>query len=365
MENLSDENITQEENQVQEDNINRVDNTDLLTKQDQIDTSDTNISTQSNSTMDEELHDVINKRTSYVDNMLLDINKVSHTAFNPDKNPALYQENPRKIAMERRGSKKEINTLVSINFDAEKMREEGLSIRGTEKLNQFDRSVLDAINTLYIEGKNEYITTAMVFHVLTGDPDKRMSSNYALEINNSITKLLFTHITIKANEEAIMYPELKDFEYHDTIVPGRMVKAKLNGTEVACVQVRAEPPLYLYAKKKNQISRIDLTLIKTPFASERKESSEQMSLLFYLIRRIVALKSISSRIRYDTLYHDFGYDNTTKQNKLKFRKRIKNILDDWKGHKFGDIEFVDYTEEKKGQVPYEITLEYRIINSIS
>lgn len=93
--------------------------------------------------------------------------------------------------MERRNTGKQINTFVSMNFDFSKMTEEGLSILGTEKLTPFDKIVLDAVNSLYIEGHNEYITTQMVFHVITGDSERRITPNYAEEINNSFIKLLF------------------------------------------------------------------------------------------------------------------------------------------------------------------------------
>ena len=321
-------------------------------------------SAEDRSTPEEFSQELVNKRTSSISKLLLDINKVSQKAFNTDVNIAFYQDTPIKIAMERKGSVREINTLVAINFDASGMTEKGLTIRGTEKLNQFDRIVLDAVNSLFIEGHNQYITTQMIFHVITGDANRRITPNYAQEINNSLTKLLSTHIVIKANEEATMYPALKNFEYHDTIVPGKMVKAILNGTEVACIQIRDIPPLYLYASKKKQISKIDIDLIKLPFAKETKESKEHMTLLYYLLRRIVALKSISNHIKYETIYHESGHDNATKQKKLKIRKKTKEILDAWKGSLFGDIEVIDYKEEKDGAIPYEIVIKFKIHKDI-
>lgn len=341
------------------------DNPELLTQQDNIDISGEkkageDISEEDRSTPEEFTKELVKAKTSSISKMLLDLNKISQKAFDTNVNIALYQDAPAQIAMERRGSNKEINTLVTINFDLDSMTEKGLSIHGTEKLTQFDKIVLDAVNSLFIEGHNQYITTQMIFHVITGDQNKRITPNYAEEINNSLTKLLFTHIVIKADEEAIMYPQLKNFEYHDTIVPGKMIKAILNGTEVACIQVDREPPLYLYAKYKNQISPIDINLIKLPFARERQENKEQMMLLYYLLRRIIALKSISNRIKYDTIYHEFGYDNATKQSKFKLRKKIKEILDAWKGSLFGDIEFIDYEEKKHGAIPHELIIKFKV-----
>ena len=201
----------------------------------------------------------------------------------------------------------------------------------------------------------------MVFHVMNGDINRRISPHYAEEINNSLIKLLFTHITIDATEEAIMYPGLKDFKYHSTILPGDMVQAKLNGTEVACIRIYRDPLLYLYASHKNQISKIDISLIQKPFTGGIHESKESMTLLYYLTRRIIAIKSTSKTIKYETLYHEFGYTDASKQHKYKFRERVKTILDAWKGATFGDIKFIDYEERSLGKTPYAIILncEYK------
>ncbi len=258
--------------------------------------------------------------------------------------------------MERRGSNKQINALVTINFDFDKMREKGFCIHGNEKLTPFDRIVLDAVNTLYFEGHNEYITTAMVFHIMTGDINRRISPHYAQEINNSLIKFLFTHITIDATQEAIMYPGLKDFRYHSIILPGDMVQAKLNGTEVACIHIHASPILYLYASCKNQISKIDINLIQQPFTGGIHEIKESMTLLYYLTRRIISIKSTSKTIKYETLYHEFGYTDASQLKKHRLRMCTKRILDSWKGFTFGDIKFIDYEEKSLGKIPYAIIL---------
>ncbi len=306
---------------------------------------------------EELIQDVVSINTSYVNNIILDLNKISNIAFNPEKNLALYKGNLQRIAMERKGSKKEINTLVSINFDSKAMKEKGLNIHGTEKLAPFDKIVLDAVNTLYFEGHNEYITTAMVFHVMSGDINKRITPKYSENINNSLIKLLFTHITIEASEEAQMYPNLKDFKYDSTILPGDMVRAKLNGTEVACIHIYKTPPLYLYANHKNQISKVDIALLQKPFAEGIHENQESMALLHYLLRRIVAVKSLSNAIKYETLYHELGKDDATRKVKFLVRENAKKILDAWKGSTFGDIKFIDYAEKSLGKTPHEITLK--------
>ena len=338
----------------------QIDDPELVTQQEKVFKPNEAKADEDSSTPEEVVKELVSVKTAVLREILIDLNKISQKAFSPEVNLALYDDEPMKIAMERRNTGKQINTFVSMNFDFGKMTEEGLRVIGTEKLAPFDKIVLDAINSLYIEGHNEYISTQMVFNVITGDSERRITPNYAEEINNSFIKLLFTRIVIKADEEAIMYPALKDFSYHDTIVPGKMVKAKLNGTEVACIKVRATPALYLYASKKKQISKVDIKLIGLPFAKETKESKEDVTLLHYLLKRVVALRSISHHISYDTLYSELGYSNASPKKKFKIRQRTKEILESWKGSFFGDVEIIDYKELKDGQVPKSIVIKFKV-----
>ena len=69
---------------------------------------------------------------------------------------------------------------------------------------------------------------------------------------------------------------------------------------------------------------------------------------------------MDKRIKYETIYNEFEYNDSTKNNKFKLRKKIKTILDEWKGSKVGAIKFIDYQEIKRGLLAYEIDLEYKI-----
>ena len=344
------------------------DNPNFLTRQDinvipqqdaiSTDNDDTEAIEQDNSIVE----GTVNVKISSVDHIILDLNKISQVAFNSEKNNVLYQDSLKKIAMEKKGSNKEINTLVAINFDFNKLREKGLSIHGNEKLTPFDRIVLDAITTLFVDGQNKYISTNMIFRIMTGDKNRRISPNYAEEINNSIAKLMCSQIIIKANEEAIMYPKLKNFEYRSSILPAEMAKAKLNGTEIACIRVDREPPLYLYANHKNQISKIELALIQKPFEGKIHENKESLTILYYLVRRIIALKrNMSHIIKYETIYNELGYNDATRLKKFRIRECVKKILDAWKGLNFGDISFIGYTEKISEKKAHEIILIYKII----
>lgn len=297
---------------------------------------------------------MVNIRTISVDNMILEHDKITKVAFDDYKNSPLY-EGMKALAMERKGSSNPINTFVSLELKDEY----------TEKLTFFDKLVLEAITTLYIDGKNQYITNSMIFHVLVGDNNRQMSKNFAEDINASLIRLISTIVTIDASEEAQMYPKLKNFKYHSPIVPGVMVEAQLNGHIASCVEVLKIPPLFMYANMKNHISRISMNLIALPFSKTGKENKDQLLLLHYLLSRIVSLKTLSSKINYNTLYHDLHCEKSTALQKFYIRKQVKKILDAWKKQQFGDILFIDYEEIKKSGVHSEIIFNFEIIKLFS
>lgn len=297
---------------------------------------------------------MINIRTVSVDNMLLEHDKITGIAFDDHKNSPLY-EGMKALSMERKGNPTPVSTFVSLELKDEY----------TEKLTPFDKLVLEAITTLYIDGKNQFITNSMIFHVLVGDNNRLMSKNFAADINSSLIRLISTIVTIDASEEAQMYPKLKNFKYRSPIVPGVMVEAQLNGHIASCVEVLKTPPLFMYANMKNHISRISMNLIALPFSQSGKENKEQLLLLHYLLRRIVSLKNLSHKISYDTLYHDFHISdenpNRLKKKKYDLRQHAKKILDAWKNKQFCDIFFTGYEEIKKGGRPCEIILQFEYV----
>ena len=142
--------------------------------------------------------------------------------------------------------------------------------------------------------------------------------------------------------------------------PAERMTAILNGNEVACIHLFAPPPLYIYANNKNQIARINIELMKLPFAKEKRETKNYLILAFYLLRRIIALGRTSNFILYNTLYHDLGYENESKQNKLAIRKRVKEILDAWTNATLGRTKIIGYEEIKQSGIPYEIIIHFEI-----
>ncbi|MGL4546583.1 hypothetical protein [Eubacterium aggregans] len=286
-------------------------------------------------------------RTRYPDNFIAPTDKVSNLAFAGE----LTGTNLQQLAMERRGSKKQITTLASIDF--EKLNG-SVQIKGRKELTPYDREVHDAIITIFIDGSNEYITPQMIYQVMTGNQEAKLNPKQAEAISESITKCMFSRVIIDASEESKAYG-FESFKYDGNLISGERVTASLNGTVLECLHIVREPVLYEYANKKNQIGRFDIKLLNTPI----NKTEEIITLQGYLYRRILSMKGSSNlrkTIAYETVYNQINVtaasDGALRKKKSKVRGQIKDMLDYWKQENF----IAGYCENKRGQEVYSVTI---------
>lgn len=285
--------------------------------------------------------------TKYPVNFLAPTDKVSNLAFSNELTGGHIQQ----LAMERRGSKKQITTLASIDFDN---LNGSVQIKGRRELTPYDREVHDAIITLYVDGGNEYITPQMIYQVMTGNPKATLKSKQAEAISDSITKCMYSRVIINASEEAKAYG-FDSFKYDGNLISGERVTATLNGNVLECLHILRKPVLYELASLKNQIGRFDIKLLNTPI----NKTEEIITLQGYLYRRILSMKgssSLSKTILYETVYNQLeiqaASDGALRKKKAKLRDQIKTILDYWKKENF----IAGYCENKRGQVVYSVTI---------
>ena len=288
----------------------------------------------------------VEARTKYPNEWVAPIDKVSSKAFNGMLNYGRFE----KIALEKKGSKKEITTIINIDFDD---LGKNVVLSGRKELEPFDRDVHDAIVSLYVGG-NELITPQMIYQVLTGNPNVRLTGNRQKEISESITKCMFTRVDLDASEDAKAYG-FENLKYQGSLIAAEKITAKLNGQVTEALRVFRPPILYEYADKKNQIARFDIKLLNTPV----NKTKEIITLQGYLQRRIVAMKGskLSKNILYDTIYSQIQIeaetDGALKKKKSKIREQIREILNDWKAKEF----IKDYKEETRGRELYSIKIE--------
>lgn len=290
------------------------------------------------------------------------ITKASGVVFDRTKNPAVY-EGPQNLAVERQGSKKQIDTVISLNFDETIRMGVTICTSYNEKvLTPFDRAVHDAITTQYIDGGNQVISTNMIYQVMIGNKgkasDKGLSPHMREAINRSIDKMFHSYIVIDASQEAEAYG-FQEFKYQGHLLPCSIISAKINGQLTTCIRLSETPPLYEYANRNGQIARTDLKILNVPLDN----SPENIELRDYLLRQIQIMsynKKFSRIIRYDTLYLYLGINDETIPSKdrlihkrKEIRNKVKICLEAWKQE--GIIK--GFTEEKESKTIAKVKIE--------
>lgn len=279
------------------------------------------------------------------------VDKLSGKAFDVE-NDVLYTKKLIAVGVERRGSKKEINTLLSMSFD--ELEKAGVII-DAKKLTPFDREVHDAITTLFVEGGNDVMSVEMIYRTMIGKPKARLAPKQAEAITQSITKMMHTLITIDASQEAKAYG-FDNLKYKGNLLYAEMAIASINNNVIEGLHVIKEPVLYTYANRTNRIGRVDMKLLDSPI----NKNEETIILQGYLYRRILAMQHGQNKsIVYDTVYKQLSIDAPSaaalRKKKADVRSKIKTLLDYWKKEKF----IAGYVENKRGQEMYSVTIRLK------
>ena len=293
-----------------------------------------------------EKNEILHVTTRRPTEFITPTDKVTNTAFKGQLNSSELVA----VAMEKKGSKKQIDTLVSISFD----EMQGVKITGRKELTPYDREVHDAIITLYVDGENAVMTPQMIYQTMTGNTEAKLNPRQAEAISNSITKLMYSNVVIDASKEAESFG-FDSFKYSGNLLHAEKVTASINNTVMEAIHIIKTPVLYDYAKRKDQIGRFDIKLLNSPI----NKNEEVITLQGYLYRRILTIKHstrISPTIVYDTVYKAIevkaASDGALRKKKAKVRGQIKTILDYWKEERF----ISGYVENKRGQEIYSVTI---------
>ena len=260
--------------------------------------------------------------------------KLENVIFDPKKNPALYDSQNTAGDFETKiGNVKNnpINTVASIDFD--KMKSLGVSISHENWLTPFDREILSVASSLYAAG-NEYQSPLMIYQALSGNrEDVKLTPDMRNKIIQSLKKLRLTNIEIDSSQEEKVGWNKKG-HYEGALLPSERIEVMtLNGQEVVeCIHFLRNSPLYEYAAGKNQISRVNISMLNVPI----NNTEDNVILKCYLLRIITSIKNPKSKlkpiIRYDTLYEYLGLDESDKYIRIKkqlIRERTKEILKYW------------------------------------
>lgn len=221
------------------------------------------------------------------------------------------------FAMEKRHSKKEINLYYSIDFDAL-----GDDVTITKRLTPFDKRVYIAISALFNSGNN-IITLTQIYYAMGNLNTNKPNPSQIEKINNSITKMTCARITVDNSQEAEVY-RFNRFVYDGSLLPLERGTAIVNGQLAdAALHIFREPPIITFAKKRHQITTLDIKLLQSPV----NKTEPNLLIDDYLLERISHMKNgkQSNRILLKTLYEKA--DIKTKNQKSRAPEKIRRYLD--------------------------------------
>ena len=214
-----------------------------------------------------------------------------------------------------------------------------------DRLDQFDMSVHDAINSIYHSGYDT-MSIPMIIRTMSGNPRLKPSEMQEERVLSIVKRLLSTGIDIVYNQEAEAYQfddEGDGCHYFGTLLCGEIVTAMINGRIVdTCLHLHREPILATLARKKKQIATIDMRMLNAPIGM----SEENIVLRNYLLLRIEQSRHnkqqelLSNRtIRLESVYRVLHVSHDEYYKKSRLRQKIVKLMDYWKAQKF----IYDYT----------------------
>ena len=293
-----------------------------------VDTLMENIKANKQSASTEEKCEVATVKSRKPKHFVSPIDKLAQTIFDSRKNSTLYSKPSVDVWV---GDKNKTPVSITVSVDITEL-EKYISFSNDTMLAPYNRAIHDAVISLYDAG-NTHFTPDMVYHFLNGNSrNDKAPEGFRKSLDEALTKLMRTIITIDAGEEAEAF-NLKDFQYKGYVLPLTYTRATINGQDCECWKILDRPPLLALAERKSQINRGEANLLNTGLNA----THDNVVITHYLIEQILTMQNEHSDrnnvILYDSIYEYLGIDapntNALKQRKLDIRKKVKAILDAW------------------------------------
>ena len=222
---------------------------------------------------------------------------------------------------DKRKHKDPVTVIYSVNFD----ELDGNGINITKQLTPFDKRVYIAVSALFNAGNN-VITLTQIYYAM-GYKGGKPGTKDLEKIYNAVSKMTGARISVDNTQEADSY-KYPRFVYEGSLLPMERGAVIVNGKlSEAAIHIFREPPLVSFARKRKQITTVELKLLQSPVS----KTDANLLIDDYLIERISKAKNgkgKSCRILYKTLYERTSI--TTKKQRERAQEKIRRYLDYYK-----------------------------------
>jgi len=239
------------------------------------------------------------------------------------------------ISAEKHGSKKEITTILTLDFE-ELERDTALTFR---KLTPFDKRVYLSAGAL-LEAGNKYISATQIYKAMGGKG--RPAPNQIENIVNSCKKMMIYRLRIdnRQEAEAYNYPLFQNgyfFLFPFEIVENVTINGKL--TDFCIHALKDELLLIEYARERKQVKSFTLEQWTLPFSM----TEEHILIDDYFRKRISHMQRDKektgryiNKILFKTIYENLGIDTKRgataimRKKKSRTAPKFRQLLEHYK-----------------------------------
>lgn len=229
-----------------------------------------------------------------------------------------------KVTLEvnRRGAKKLIETTCILSYEGDNVK-----LTGRQAFTQYDRSVYDAVSTLYVAGDPAHvITPAQVYRTMTGT-DSTPSPQQLAAVTRSLDKMRFIRARINCTDElrarriTLNSQQINHGEIDTYLLTAEAVRVEAGGNKITAYKVIKTPILYEYASAIGQVLTLPAAVIdvkklnRDGSISTRSMPSTEDRIVVksYLIRRIEGMKGKNGLHKNTIPLYDYERDGETHE----------------------------------------------------
>lgn len=234
-------------------------------------------------------------------------------------------------------NKSEVTTRCILSYEGD-----NLQLSSRQPFTEYDRSVADAVTSLYEYGDESHIiTAATVYRAMVHDTSTETPSSQSLgAVTRSLDKMRFVRVQIDCTEElkrrnvSLDGSQITGGKIDTYLLALEKIEVMAGGKKVTAYRIMKAPILYDYARLTKQVLTVPAKLLDVPNVSN---TEGRISVKNYLLRRISVMKGKtpqSNRILFTNVYDVAGKPDADKKEKERLRKYALTVLDYWKKESF-------------------------------
>lgn len=234
-------------------------------------------------------------------------------------------------------SDKTIETRCVITYEGDNVR-----LSSKQPFTAYDRSVADAVTSLYLYGdQGHVITAASVYRAMVDAVGGESPSPQQIgAVTKSLDKMRFVRVQIDCSDElrsrglSLDGEQITHGKIDTYLLALSNVMVKAGGQTISAYQILQPPILYSYANMTKQVITISahLLAIKDSTGARIPNTEHRIVVRDYLIRRIVVMqrsRKQSNHILYETLYNAVGDAAKTDKQRRSVREYTASCLESW------------------------------------